>query len=76
MKLTGKAVGKRLKVMYPAGLSFKRSKFPVLLLSVTHHATLDKFFPPPYFSSPASIVDLSACINYRHVMQWCPCLDG
>lgn len=50
--------------MYPAGLSFKRSEFPVLLLSVTHHTTLDKYFPPLYFSSSASVIDLSA-LNYK-----------
>lgn len=54
VKLTGKAVGKRLNVIYPAGLSFKRTKFPVLLLAVTHCVTLGNFFfPPTSFSSPA-----------------------
>lgn len=43
VKLTGKAVGKRLNVIYPAGLSFKRTKFPVLL-AVTHCVTLGNFF--------------------------------
>lgn len=47
VKLTGKAVGKRLNVVYPAGLSFKRTKFPVLLLAVTHCVTLGNFFFPP-----------------------------
>lgn len=41
---TGEAVGKRLIIMYLAGLPFKGGKFPVLLLPVTHYATVDKFF--------------------------------
>lgn len=69
VKLTGKAVGKRLNVIYPAGLSFKRTNFPVLLQAVTHCTTLERvgFLFSTSFSSPPSF--LSACTNYRHIMQ-------